>query len=95
MIAEHFHQALYDEEARDIPDIQPAKMTTPFDSTEVEKAIKSLRNNRSPGIDEIKAEQLKNGKTAKLTVEGWQGQETRTTWYLYEKIIIICFFFIT
>ena len=62
-IAQHFHNALFDKEATEIPEIKPSKMQIPFSCLEIEKAIKSLRNNRSPGIDEIKAEQLKHGPT--------------------------------
>ena len=36
-------------------------MTTPFTANEVKKAIKALKNNKSAGSDEIKAEQLKHG----------------------------------
>ena len=35
-------------------------MTIPFKSEEIEKAIKTLGNNKAAGIDGIKAEHLKN-----------------------------------
>ena len=36
-------------------------MKSPFTTTEVQKAITSLKNNNSPGIDELRTEQLKYG----------------------------------
>ena len=36
-------------------------MKTPFTQQEVQTAIKKLKNNKSPGIDKIRAEHLKNG----------------------------------
>ena len=38
-------------------------MKTPFTTTEIQKAISSLKNNKSPGIDELRTEQLKYGPT--------------------------------
>ena len=60
-IAEFFHSALYSKDAKNIENIKPEKMRNPFTKEEVQKAINSLKNNRSAGIDEIKAEQLKYG----------------------------------
>ena len=34
-------------------------MNTPFTVTDVEKAVKKLKNNKSAGIDQLKTEQLK------------------------------------
>ncbi len=42
-------------------EVPPTPMTVPFTGDEVQKAIKSLKNNKSPRIDEIVAEQLKYG----------------------------------
>ena len=50
-----------DDNARAIERIPPAKMKIPFKEEEIKRAVKSLRNNRSPGIDDITAEHLKNG----------------------------------
>ena len=36
-------------------------MVNEFTAKEVKNAIKSLKNNKSPGIDELRAEQLKYG----------------------------------
>ena len=41
--------------------IPPRKMTELFNEEEVRKAINSLKNGKSPGIDDLCAEQLKNG----------------------------------
>ena len=35
-------------------------MNIPFNKLEIEKAIKSLKNNKSPGIDDLKAELIKH-----------------------------------
>ena len=44
-----------------IKTIKPQKMKSPFTTAEVQKAITSLKNNKSPGIDELNTEQLKYG----------------------------------
>ena len=36
-------------------------MKTPFTKEEISKAVKSLKNGKSAGIDEFKAEMIKNG----------------------------------
>ena len=36
-------------------------MNTPFTATDVETAVKKLKNNKSAGIDQLKTEQLKKG----------------------------------
>ena len=43
------------------PEVEPKEMTVPFTADEVETAINSLKNNKSAGIDDIVAEQLKYG----------------------------------
>ena len=42
-------------------EIKPNEMKIPFTETEVELAIKTLKNNKSSGSDNLTAEQLKHG----------------------------------
>jgi len=42
-------------------DVKPSKMNKPFTAEEIETAVKCLKNNKSPGIDNINAELLKYG----------------------------------
>ena len=42
---------------------KPCEMTTPFNSEEIEEAAHRLKNNKSTGIDEIKAELIKYAPT--------------------------------
>ena len=56
-----FFYEMFDGEETDLEHIKPAQMKVPFTETEVRKAINSLKNNKSAGIDNIKAEQLKYG----------------------------------
>jgi hypothetical protein len=44
-------------------DIPPQKMKTPFNTEEIKKASKSMKNNRSPGPDKLNAEYIKYGPT--------------------------------
>jgi hypothetical protein len=39
--------------------IPPAKMDKPFTSQEIERAARGMKNNKSPGIDNINAEYVK------------------------------------
>ena len=47
------------EKAEEIPEIPLQVMTIPFDKEEIQKAAKSLKNNRSVGIDSLKLEMIK------------------------------------
>ena len=49
------------ENAETVQNITPTEMVNKFTAKEVKDAIKSLKNNKSPGIDELRAEQLKYG----------------------------------
>ena len=42
-------------------------MKTPFTTEEITTAIKKLKNGKTPGVDELKAEQLKYGPTCVAT----------------------------
>ena len=64
IITEHFKSMFTKEDIDALPNIPPHKMNPPFTRTEVEKAVKALKNNKSAGADEIKAEQLKYGPTS-------------------------------
>ena len=60
IIAKFFYE-MFDGEETDLEHIKLAQMKVPFTETEVRKAINSLKNNKSAGIDDIKAEHLKYG----------------------------------
>ena len=47
----------------EIPPVEPCEMQTPFSETEIAKAVKSLKNNKSPGCDDIRAELIKHSPT--------------------------------
>ena len=59
IIAEHFKSQFY-KQGKTTTSITPTPMRQPFTGTEIHKAVTRLRNNKSPGIDDIKAEMLKN-----------------------------------
>lgn len=61
IVTEHFKAIFTEAEAEKMVDIQPPEMETPFTKQEVTVAVKSLKNNKNAGIDDIKAEQLKYG----------------------------------
>eukprot|EP00795_Rhopilema_esculentum_P017828 gene17828-9525_t len=63
-VTNHFKQCFYNENLG--PDqnkqetIKPEKITQPFTTEEIQKAIKKLKNNKAAGCDNIIAEQLKH-----------------------------------
>eukprot|EP00795_Rhopilema_esculentum_P008001 gene8001-13908_t len=63
-VTNHFKQCFYNENLG--PDqnkqetIKPEKITKPFTTEEIQKAIKKLKNNKAAGCDNIIAEQLKH-----------------------------------
>ena len=61
IIAKHFQDAFSEEHLAEIGSIEPRQIEPPFSPEEVQQAIHSLKNNKSPGADTIRAEQLKNG----------------------------------
>ena len=61
IITEYFKELFQVIDAAPFPDIPPMPMRKKFNTDEVKKAIKKLKNNKAAGIDEVKAEQLKYG----------------------------------
>jgi len=61
VITNYFKLMFNDENQTKMDEIKPTEMSIPFEEEEIADAIKSLKNNKSAGIDEIHAEQLKYG----------------------------------
>lgn len=61
IVARHFESVFTTEDLEEIQEIPPSEMDPPFTEEEVKQAIKTLKNNKSAGADEMKAEQLKYG----------------------------------
>ncbi len=59
IITKYFKSVFSIEGEMDMEHIEPCEMTTPFTGIEITKAIASLKNNKSAGCDNIKAELLK------------------------------------
>ncbi len=57
IVTDWFKKAFKAENQTEFPEVPPKEMKIPF--TGVSKAIKSLKNNKSAGKDNIVAEQLK------------------------------------
>ena len=82
IIARHFENIFTEENLKEIKKIPPAPIEPPFTIEEIQKAIKSLKNNRSPGDDEIRAEQLKyGGKTIPQEITNILNEVSRTGKY--------------
>ena len=60
-ITTFFASFFEDKNVKDLLKAEPCKMRQPFTAIEIRKSITSLKNNKSPGIDNLKAEQLKRG----------------------------------
>ena len=60
IISKFFHDMFTTDNTDEIENIPPSQMRTPFTATEVHAAIRSLKNGKSPGVDGLTAEQLKN-----------------------------------
>ncbi len=61
IVTEFFKKTFNAEHQRKFEAVPPKQMSTPFTKEEVNKAIRSLKNNKSAGVDDIVAEQLKYG----------------------------------
>ena len=61
LITDFFEKMFCTNTAEKIEEIQPKSMNEKFTEKEIKEAIQSLKNNKSAGIDEIRAEYLKKG----------------------------------
>lgn len=61
IITDFFEKMFNSENLNNIRNIQATKMKSPFTSEEIKQAVKSLKNNKSPGIDQICSEMIKYG----------------------------------
>ena len=61
LITDYFEKLFNDENENCIKEINPTPMENKFTVEEIKVALKSLRNNKAAGIDELKVEQLKYG----------------------------------
>ena len=60
-ISKFFENFFNDKDIKeDFSHIEPTKMKVPFTETEIKTAVKKLKNNKSPGPDNIVSEMLKN-----------------------------------
>ena len=59
IITDHFINTIYDEATTPMKHVPPKEMVRPFTQEEIKNAIRSLRNNKSAGTDNICAELLK------------------------------------
>ena len=61
LVTAFFNDMFNKEDEEKINHIEPEKMNTPFTKEEISKAVKSLKNGKSAGIDDFKAEMIKYG----------------------------------
>ena len=61
IITDFYEKIFRSEDAEEMQTIPPTEMKTHFTGDEVQRAVKSLKNNKSPGIDNLKAELIKYG----------------------------------
>ena len=61
IITSFFKEMFQSSQSQKIKDIPAVPMTIPFTEEEISGAVKSLKTNKSPGIDDIRAEHLKSG----------------------------------
>ena len=61
ILTHHFSKVFFNDIATPMPVIPPAEMKTPFNPDEIKKAVNSMKNNKSCGCDQIKAELIKYG----------------------------------
>ena len=58
-ITNHFKSVFQSDNITPIPHIKPQELDNSFNADEIAKAVKSLKNNKSAGCDEIRSEQIK------------------------------------
>ena len=58
-ISQHFEKSFNCTNPIPLPNVFPEKLNKPFDEDEVKRAVSSLKNNKSPGCDNVTAEHLK------------------------------------
>ena len=61
IISKFFENFFTSKDAKEIEAIKPIQMKEPFTEGEIKKAINSLKNQKSPGIDNLQGEMLKFG----------------------------------
>ena len=61
IVSKFFEEMFNKNTEKDIENIEPHKMKVPFNTEEIRKAAKSLKNGKSPGIDNLNAELIKYG----------------------------------
>ena len=59
----------FNKDAEKIQEVQTKEMKIPFTPLEVTNTLKKLKYNKSPGMDNIRAEHLKNGPIEELSQE--------------------------
>ena len=59
IITDHFRNIFYDDTTTPMKHVPPKEMVRPFTQEEIKNAIRSLRNNKSAGTDNICEELLK------------------------------------
>ena len=63
IISKFFEQMFYKDEEEDREKIPPKEMNTPFTPKEIELAVRAMKNNKSPGVNNIQTELIKHGPT--------------------------------
>ena len=63
IISEYFEGVFNPPGTPPLPEVTPQALTTPFTEEEITSAVKTLKNNKSAGIDQLKAEHLKYAPT--------------------------------
>ena len=65
IITDHF-KSVFQKGEHEIPEMKPVKMKQPFTEVEVLKAVTSMKNNKSAGVDKMNIELIKYGPREEL-----------------------------